>query len=197
MFLSVWEIWERFFSKLNHIKKIRPDGLFRLNTHLYHGPALELKDGTPVRPGDLVGEIHLSSLDTLNLQSKYNSRVKVAIATRKALTQDLVCLASLVRSEQDLAGVNAFYAITMLYHGARVLGFEDRELGNRVLRWLYTLGEGFLLIIYHPAGISRLRQGRQDLTCRYIWMSRQKLLSDFLPSSTNHPPHRSQLEDAF
>jgi hypothetical protein len=182
MFLSVWDVWEKFFAELNHIQKIRPDGLFRLSIHPYHGPALELNDGTPVRPGDLVGEIHLSSRDALILQLKYNSRVKVAIATRKALMQDLVCLAALLAHEQDLAEVNACYAITMLYHGARVLGFEDREFGNRVLRWLYALGEGFLLVIYHPAGISRLWQGRQDLTPKYIWLSRQKLLRDFLPA---------------
>jgi hypothetical protein len=185
MFLSAWEVWEKFFAKLNHIQKIRPDGLFRLNAHRYHGPALELNDGTPVRPGDLVAEIHLSSRDALLLQLKYNSRVKVAIAARKALMQDLVCLAALLEQEQGLAEVKACYAITMLYHGARVLGFEDRELGNRVLRWLFTLGEGFLLVIYHPAGLSRLWQGRQDLTPRYIWMSRLKLLRDFLPRMTN------------
>jgi len=85
MFLSAWEVWEKFFAKLNHIQKIRPDGLFRLNAHRYNGPALELNDGTPVRPGDLVAEIHLSSRDALLLQLKYNSRVKVAIAARKAL----------------------------------------------------------------------------------------------------------------
>jgi hypothetical protein len=181
--LSVWEIWERIFGELNHIQKIRPDGLFRLSTHLYHGPAVELNDGTPVRPGDLVGEIHLSSRDAMEMQLKYNSRVKVAIAARKALKQDLVCLAALVAREQSMAEVKAFYAITMLYHGARVLGFEDREFKNWVMRWVYTLGEGFLLVIYHPAGIFRLRQGRQDLTLKYIWMSRQKLLRDYLPAS--------------
>jgi antitoxin component of MazEF toxin-antitoxin module len=183
MLLSVWEIWERFFSELNHIQKIRPDGLFRLSVHPYHGPALELNDGTPIRPGDLVGEIHLSSRDALQLQLKYNSRIKVAIAARKALTQDLACLAEWVTSEQNMAEVKALFAITMLYHGARVLGFEDREVKNWAIRRLYTLGEGLLLIIYHPAGIFRLRQGRQDLTIRYIWMSRQKLLHDFLPAA--------------
>jgi hypothetical protein len=180
--LSVWDIWERFFGELNHIQKIRPDGLFRLSTHLYHGPALELNDGTPVRPGDLVGEIHLSSPDALKLQLKYSSRVKAAIATRKALMQDLACLAAGVAREPGMAEVKALYSITMLYHGARVLGFEDREFGNRVQRWLYTLGEGLLLVIYHPAGVFRLWQGRQDLTIKYIWMSRQKLLRDFLPA---------------
>ena len=133
--------------------------------------------------GDLVGELHLSNRDTLRHQLKYNSRVKAAIAARKGLTQDLVLLAERVAAGQDLAEVKAFFAITMLYHGARVLGFEDQEFtGNRVLRWLYTLGEGFLLALYHPAGIRRFWQGRQDLTTKYIWMSRQKLLHDFLPS---------------
>jgi hypothetical protein len=180
--LSVWEIWERFFREMNHIKEIRPDGLFRLGIHPYHGPAVELNDGTLVRPGDLVGEVHLSSRDAMDLTIKYNSRVKVAIATRRELAQDLVSLAVLATSDPGMAEINAFYAISMLYHGARVLGFEDREFKvNLVVRWLYTLGEGLLLVLYHPAGISRLRQGRQGLTIKYIWMSRQKLLRDFLP----------------
>jgi hypothetical protein len=186
--LSVWEVWERFFGELHHIQKIRPDGLFRLNSYPYHGPAVELDDGTVVKPGDLVGELHLSSLDAMNLNMGFNSRVKSAITTRRELTRDLICLAKRTATEQSLSEVRAFYAITMLYHGARVLGFEDRELESRVQRWLYTMGEGFLLAIYHPAGIFRFWQGRQELSAKYIWMSRQKLLGNFL----TRRPHQSK-----
>ncbi len=186
LLLSALEVWERFFGKLHHIENIRPGGMFRLSTCRYRGPDVELSDGTLIRPGDLLGELHLSNRDTMRQQLKYKSRVKGAIAARKGLTQDLVLLARRVATGQDLAEVKAFYALTMLYHGARVLGFEDREFkASWVMRWLYTLGEGFLLALYHPVGFHRFWQGRQDLTLKYIWMSRQKLLHDFLPDKKN------------
>jgi hypothetical protein len=184
LLLSVWEIWERFFAILHHIESIRPGGMFRLSKRRYGGHTVVLSDGTTISPGDPVGELHLSNRDTLRQQIICENRVKAGINARRELRRDLAVLARSVATRQDLAEVKAFYAVTMLYHGARVLGFEDHEFkANRMLRWLYTLGEGLLLAMYHPAGVSRLWQGRQDLTTKCIWMSRQKLLHDFLPKS--------------
>ena len=170
-------------GKMHHIENIRPGGMFRLNTCRYRGPDVELSDGTPIRSGDLLGELHLSNRDTLRQQLKYKSRVKAAIAARKG-ADARPGLAGGARRNRAGPGRRSrpFIAITMLYHGARVLGFEDREFkATGCMRWLYTLGQGFLLALYHPAGFPRFWQGRQDLTLKYIWMSRQKLLHDFLP----------------
>ena len=42
-------------------------------------------------------------------------------------------------------------------------------------------GQLLLLAIYHPAGINRFHQGHQELAPKYVWISGQKLLHDFLP----------------
>lgn len=181
LLLSVWQLWERLFSHIYRIRKIRPGGLFRLNTRRYRGPALELGDGALIRPGDLVGELHLSNRDALKLQLGYNSRVRATIAVKKELGRDLAHLASLVSDGRAMPDVRAYYAITLFHQGMRSLGFETREFGNPVLRRLYMTGQLLLLAIYHPAGVSRLRQGRRELAPKYAWMSRAKLLHSFLP----------------
>jgi hypothetical protein len=146
---------------------------------------LELSDGTLIRPGDLVGELHLSNRDALRLQLKYNSRVRSTMAVKKELARDLACLASRATADQEMPDVKAYFGITLFHQGMRSLGFEVKEFDNRMLRWLYMKGQRFLLAIYHPAGINRFHQGHQELAPKYIWISSQKLLHDFLPPKQN------------
>jgi hypothetical protein len=188
LLLSAWQLWERLFDHINRVSEIQPGSLFRLNARRYRGPTLELGDGTLIRPGDLVGELHLSNRAVLKLQSGYSSRVRATIAVKKECERSLAHLAALVSAGQGIPDFQAFYAITLLHQGTRILGFETREFGNPVLRWLYMTGQLLVLVIYHPAGVHRLRQGRQGLAPKYTWMSRSKLLHDFLPDKQPDPP---------
>ncbi len=183
LLLDVWEIWEKMFGLANHIEDIRPGGLFRLNTHRYHGPRVELSDGTTVRAGDLVGELHLSNRSTHRLLLKHSSRVRATMAVKKELKLDLSYLASVVAANPNASDIKAYYGITLLHHGTQSMGFEIRELqANRVLHWLLRIGQHLLLYLYHPAGAHRFEQGHQKLVTKYIWISRAKLLRQYLPA---------------
>ncbi|MGD0154259.1 MAG: hypothetical protein ABSC17_10995 [Thermacetogeniaceae bacterium] len=191
LLLSVWDLWEKAFSLVYQIQEIQPGGLFRLNAHRYRGPGLELQDGTQIRPGDLLGELHLSNRSALKLQRQYSSRVKATIAVKKGLGRDLAYLATLAATGQNTPSVKAYYAITLFHQGMRSLGFEVREFGNPVLQWLYMIGQQLLLAAYHPSGVHRFRQGHQELTSKFIWISRTKLLHDYLPDPSQQPAGNS------
>ena len=191
LLLSAWGLWEKAFSFVYQIQEIQPGGLFRLNTGRYRGPGLELQDGTQIRPGDLVGELHLSNRQALHLQLQYHSRVRATIAVKRELGRNLAYLASLVAAGQATPDVKAYYAITLFNQGMRSLGFEVRDFENPVLQWLYMVGQQLLLAIYHPAGVHRFQQGHHELISKFIWISRSKLLHDYLPDRSQQPAGNS------
>ncbi len=180
LLLSLWEIWERLYSCIFRVREIEPGGILRLNLRPYRGPAVELRDGTVISPGELVGELHLASRELFKIQQKCDSQVKATMQVKRALKQNLTQLANYVLQKKVAEEVRAFYGITLFHQGARLLGFEVREL-QPFIRFLYGLGQSLLLVSYHPAGLRRLRSGHRALTPKVIWISRAALLRDFTP----------------
>ncbi|MDH7577099.1 MAG: hypothetical protein QHH75_04560 [Bacillota bacterium] len=191
LLLLLWDIWERFYSYLFHVRKIEPDGLLRLSLRPYRGPAVELRDGTVITPGELVGELHLANKELLKIQQKCNSQVKATMCVKKELKRSLVQLANHVRQKKVAEEVKAFYGITLFHQGARHLGFEVKEPPSAFLRFFFGLGQSLLLVCYHPAGLKRLKLGHHSLTPKLIWISRAALLKDFLPPRVSSPEGKS------
>lgn len=181
--LSLWDIWERLFSLVFRIHEIDPGNLFRLNIKEYRGPAVELRDGTVITPGERVGELHLANKELLRIQTSCCSQIRATMCVKREMKQSLSQLAELV-AQKKIEDVKAFYGITIFHQGARLLGFEVREFKPGPLRFCYWIGQMLLLALYHPEGFRRLRQGHQALTPKVVWLSRSALLRDFLISGT-------------
>lgn len=179
--LALWDIWERIYSLLFHVRKIKPGGLFRLNLRQYRGPVLTLRDGTTVHPGDMVGELHLANRQLVDLQRKCSNQIQAVMCVKKEMKQNLTHLATLVAQEKVSPEVKAFFGITIFHQGARLLGFEVEEIESRFWRYCFRLGQLLLLATYHPLGTRRLKQGHQSLVPKVIWISRAALTRDFLP----------------
>ncbi len=179
---SVWEIWERFCDRLFHVQQIEPDGLLRLNLRPYRGPAVELRDGTVISPGELVGELHLANRELYKIQRKCSNQVKATMRVKKEMKRSLTQLAGHVVQTEAAGEVKAFYGITLFHQGARHLGFEVRELQPAFWRSCFGLGQSLLLAGYHPAGLKRLKLGHRSPAPKVIWISRAALLRNFSPS---------------
>lgn len=178
--LSLWEIWERLFGLVFHIQEIEPGGLFRLNIRQYHGPIIELHDGTVITAGDLVGELHLANKELYKLQQDCPNQVKATMCVKKELKKNLTRLALLAAQKKIQPDVKAYYGITIFHQGARLLGFEVKEFQPGFWRFCYWVGQTLLLILYHPAGWKRLKMGHQSLSPKMIWLSQVTLMRDFL-----------------
>lgn len=181
---SLWDVWERLFSLIFRIHQIEPGNLFRINIRQYRGPAVELRDGTVINPGERVGELHLANKELFRLQTNCCNQIRATMCVKKEMKQSLSQLAALV-AQKKVEDVKAFYGITIFHQGARLLGFEVREFRPGFWRFCYWLGQMLLLALYHPAGLKRLKIGHNTLSPKVVWLSRSALLRDFLVSGNS------------
>lgn len=182
--LALWDNWERIYSFIFNVQRIKPGNSLRLNLRHYHGPVLALRDSTEVFPGDLVGELHLTNRKLLDLQLKCDNPIQAVMRVKKEIKQHLSHLATLAAQEKLDPKVQAFYGITIFHQGARLLGFEVKEIESSFWRFCFQVGQLLLLIVYHPLGIRRLKKGHQSLVPKVIWISRAALIRNFLPQDT-------------
>ncbi len=184
LILSLWDIWERLFGLIFHIRQVEPGNLFRINVRQYRGPAVELRDGTVITPGERVGELHLANKELIKIQTNCSNHIKATMCVKREMKQSLAQLARLVM-QKKVEDVKAFYGITIFHQGARLLGFEVRELQPGFWRFCYWVGQMLLLALYHPTGLKRLKLGHHTLTPKVVWLSRAILLRDFSPAGNS------------
>lgn len=165
--LSVWLAWERLTRWWWGVRPIRPGGILCYNVARYRGPATTLADGTPIRPGDRLVELHLDNraLARLTTAGRLSPWSALALAAR-----DLEALAGPI-ARGELGPVRALHGVTIFAQAARRLGFEVRPLPRT---WVWRLVRFFLLgllVIYHPAGWARLARLRAEVWPGEVWLS--------------------------
>ncbi|MGH7907174.1 MAG: YkoP family protein [Candidatus Binataceae bacterium] len=171
--LAAWPRWEHFARYMWPTMTIpgAPFGLLEIRIEPYDDKPLVLGDGTEIREGMLIGEMHCNNLALLDLIRKKQ------VNPFRACREDLHSLAAWVSSSETGAQVEAFFALTMLSRGAARLGFSVRHrpvnFRNRLDR-LFMTG---LLLLYNVDGLERLTRGATLRSYpQEVWMSRRKLL---------------------
>jgi hypothetical protein len=151
---------------------------FRL--HHYKGPTRVLNDGSEVKTGDTIMELHLNNAwfkrrRKLNLKASQSPREFLG-----CFAQDLHFLAQQMANGM-FSDITALHGITILHVAASRLGFQVDELPDS----LWNRGACFymtgLMQIYHLRGdeVSEFREKSWEL--KEVWLSRAALLSRYGP----------------
>lgn len=171
--LRVWPLWERLARRIWLTSPIpgAPYDIFALHLTRYRGASFSLPDGTIIRDGDRVAELHLNGEIVSRVAAPH------ALHVLPAARDDLRALAAYATRTSDIADVKAFYAVTLLAAGARRLGFTRRtrpvNLGARLDRFFLT----GLLALYSPDGLARLTRGKTyGAYPEEVWISRSELI---------------------
>ena len=154
------------------------------------GMGQALSDGTVIRAGDPVGQIHLWN-ERLPLMGRAGADLAWARAFRFQFARSLEELAAYVAHEPSLAEVKAVYGemaftladLEMARRFAQQMGFDFLERPGAASargRWaqfwdnLYTL---MLIWTYNPASLRGKALGQ--LRRYQLWISREKLLAHY------------------
>jgi len=156
---------------------IRPIGeggyIMRMGLTRYRGPTLTFKDGTVVKRGALVGEIHVDNRRAAAL----HEAGRPGLRYRREVFRVMPALARDLRTRPEYQAIEMMGGPSLFWEEARLAGFEDWPL-PAFTRWWLTWWERFLLAHYHPAGRRRLAEGnRREL--RAAWMARRAFLKRY------------------
>jgi len=168
---SIFDRLEGWFERWYGIRPIGDGGyILRLGLIRYRGPDVTFQDGSVLRRGDLVGELHV---DNRRAAALHEGR-KGGFRYRREIFRMLPVLARDIRTRREYQAIQAVGGPSLFWEEATVVGFEHRPLPP-IRRWWLTRWERFLLARYHPAGRARLAEGNRN-ELRQIWMTRRTLL---------------------
>jgi hypothetical protein len=149
-------------------------GTFLLSVHPHRGSAMRLRDGTVVRRGDPVAEIHFWN-QRIAAYAAHGAR-ELTWALLRDLRADLATLAAALGELPAGRRPLAVYGVTPLAEGAVRLGFETRPLPRGASRLALSWWQGRILgRAFRPvAGGSRRAPASQE-----VWLSYGALVDRF------------------
>lgn len=175
----LWEKWENYYARKNHITRINEVSLFRLGKIKYKGPDLVDEHGVVLaHEGDIVGELHL---DNTRLQIKQTDSQKIGIEALRRVQTSLPVLADYVALSHEYQDVKVFVGLTLLNRGAKGLGFKVQDVPiSPFVRWIGML-QKIIMRVYHPQGRTHrmTRLGEPKI----VWISKDALLRHWSSSS--------------
>ena len=169
--LGIWLLWDRLLEWWWRPRSVQPGGFLRYRATRYRGARLTLRDGTVIRAGDPLLELHF---DNGRLLQRVGAAEWNPLQSMKLIDADLRRLNRLMEAG-DLPPVRALHGVTLYAAAGPRLGFELRPVPHSwswALQRFYMIG---LLPIYHANGWSEVERMRRGRWPGELWMSRAAL----------------------
>ncbi|MBC2582318.1 YkoP family protein [Clostridium sp. DJ247] len=112
---------------------------FYLTPHIYKGKTIKLKDGTFIRKGDWVAELHIDNISIKTLNVSYQGILKL-------FREELITLKQSFNAE-PYSKVKAIHGISVFYNIARRQGFTIIDVDNIFKRVFESIWENILRLL--------------------------------------------------
>lgn len=176
--LWLWPAIDSFLRKVYHLTPLRgSNSILCLKLRCYHGHPISLGDGSEVKSGDRIIELHLNSA-WFKEKRRLNLRTtSLPWQVLRSFARDLSLLAEQMASGK-LGSAKALHGCTLLDAGAKRLGFQIEEVPDTCRkRWtrFYLAG---LIQIYHLRGQQGFKVDK-PWELKEAWLSRKALLEQY------------------
>lgn len=164
--LQVWVWWERFTNWREKVRPVGPNSFLRYSTSHYSGKDRILADGTTVRHGETIIELHFNNpyIAEMIVNGEFTPWRGMRLAAR-----DIAVLEAAIMGG-NLPDVRAIHAVTLFAAVGPRLGFELRPLPHSPYWALVRYFMVGLIALYHPDGWKHARRTRATLWPSEIWL---------------------------
>ncbi len=180
-FALLWlPVADRLLRAIYHIRPLKADGsgIICFDLRRYRGPTKILNDGSKVKTGDTIMELHLDN-------AWFKRRRKLDLRASQSPREFLGCFAQDLRflAEQITGGmfgsIAALHGSTLLDAAARRLGFQVDEIPDSLWKKGARFYMAGLMQVYHLRGdeVSRLRA--KPWQPKEVWLSKASLLTRY------------------
>ena len=178
--LILWPVVDKCLRTISRTKPVRADGsgIIRFNIHRYKGPTKLLNDGSEVKSGDRIIELHLDNVWFKRRRNLYLSVLQSPQEFLGCFAQDLQILAQQI-SRGTFGDIAALHGSTLLYVAARRLGFQVEELPDSLWKKGARFYMAGLMHVYHLRGDAVLGLRVKTWQLKEVWFSRATLLSKY------------------
>lgn len=179
--LLLWPVIDKLLRMVYHIRPLRADdsGVICLELRHYKGPPVILSDGTEVKAGDKIIELHLNN-SWFKQRRKLNQEASsLPWEVLGRFEQDFNFLAEQIAGGM-FEGVTALHGVTFVHAGARRLGFQINELPNTLRKRCIRFYLTGLRQIYGLQPEVEFKAKGEPLEIKEVWLSRAALLRRFV-----------------
>ncbi|MFA5383318.1 MAG: polysaccharide deacetylase family protein [Eubacteriales bacterium] len=181
LFYIFFEKWDRILIRLMGAKDLYDKGrptVLRIAMCKYKGKQLPLPDGTLLKKGDLVVDLHLNNSFFKRFGEK-NELLMLGLLAKNKILQDLPAVAEWIAANPRCDEIKAITGLTILNRGSQQIGFHNFDLPP-LRSFLIKLYEGMLLVMFHPAGYRRIARHKKKLIPKLLVMSKKELFRKYL-----------------
>lgn len=174
-------LWEKYFSWKEKIQLLdgSPYNLLRYKVTNFEGKPMELPDGTQIKPGDPVMEIHMSNT-TVSKGKIGDIEVSSDLQILSILREEMKLLASMLNDGKPAPNIKALWGTTLFGAGVRRLGFSLRPMEQGWGRTSQKLWMSFLRWVFAPAKVNSKSKSRSARQPDEIFMSKDQLFKKYL-----------------
>lgn len=124
--ISLWLLWEKAFHAVFRLKVVGDEEkpAFHYRVTKYGGESVSFDDGSGVKKGDRIAELHLDNKMLSGIAATSKSPVATGIRMLREVERALPMLAKQIKADPEADGIKAVYGVTMIHRGADRLGFR-------------------------------------------------------------------------
>lgn len=169
--LSVWVWWERFTNWRYNVHPVGPDSFLLYSVSHYSGEDRTLADGTHLRRGDELIEIHFNNpfITKLIAQNQFTPWKGLRLAAHDVHILEERILAG------TLGQAKAIHAITLFAATGNRLGFEVHRMPHTPYWGLVRYFMIGLIALYHPDGWAHASKMRSSMWPGEMWLGIQSI----------------------
>nr|WP_306220536.1 polysaccharide deacetylase [Cohnella sp. WQ 127256] len=154
-------------------------GICKVLVKKYSGDGILCEEGTWIKDGDWIGELHLNNERVLALTREVGAD-RGALQTARQLRVSLKAISEALETRIEMTQVKALIGVTLLHRGlTHGLGFEQQQLPSKRFEKLSTLYLRLLLRCMHPEGLERIERSKDKLTPLLLVYPRAALIQKY------------------